>query len=224
MLELKGQWHRKSRGEKRVCKQGGNCPLKQCLSKSLSTQAWLRCLHPVFIIVLRAPAVRYDVTLLCIPQHLIYTDNPSHRKPLCSMDQERTWAAGGPLLLPHRNQHVLEHWSSRLQIMPLSHFCPTLSVYPNGHLSWLCRLLPPANPDTSLFHLVYVDAIAIAIVGFSVTISMAKTLANKHGYQVDGNQVKKHQFHMGISLGCKHQVLLETAKGSTGGKLFWWWT
>ncbi|XP_059251755.1 prestin isoform X2 [Mustela nigripes] len=49
-------------------------------------------------------------------------------------------------------------------------------------------LLPPANPDTSLFHLVYVDAIAIAIVGFSVTISMAKTLANKHGYQVDGNQ------------------------------------
>lgn len=34
----------------------------------------------------------------------------------------------------------------------------------------------------------YVDAIAIAIVGFSVTISMAKTLANKHGYQVDGNQ------------------------------------
>ncbi|XP_045684262.1 prestin isoform X2 [Phyllostomus hastatus] len=49
-------------------------------------------------------------------------------------------------------------------------------------------LLPPANPDTSLFHLVYVDAIAIAIVGFSVTISMAKTLGNKHGYQVDGNQ------------------------------------
>uniref|UniRef100_H0WYW6 Solute carrier family 26 member 5 n=1 Tax=Otolemur garnettii TaxID=30611 RepID=H0WYW6_OTOGA len=52
-------------------------------------------------------------------------------------------------------------------------------------------LLPPANPDTSLFHLVYVDAIAIAIVGFSVTISMAKTLANKHGYQVDGNQEKE---------------------------------
>ncbi|XP_036102145.1 prestin isoform X2 [Molossus molossus] len=49
-------------------------------------------------------------------------------------------------------------------------------------------LLPPANPDTSLFHLVYVDAIAIAIVGFSVTISMAKTLGNKHGYPVDGNQ------------------------------------
>ena len=58
----------------------------------------------------------------------------------------------------------------------------------------LFRLLPPANPDTSLFHLVYVDAIAIAIVGFSVTISMAKTLANKHGYQVDGNQVKVINF------------------------------
>lgn len=70
------------------------------------------------------------------------------------------------------------------------------------HLSQLdpFRLLPPANPDTSLFHLVYVDAIAIAIVGFSVTISMAKTLANKHGYQVDGNQVKIcHFLHMFLS-------------------------
>uniref|UniRef100_A0A6I8PPR1 Solute carrier family 26 member 5 n=1 Tax=Ornithorhynchus anatinus TaxID=9258 RepID=A0A6I8PPR1_ORNAN len=46
----------------------------------------------------------------------------------------------------------------------------------------------PAVPDASLFHLVYVDAIAIAIVGFSVTISMAKIFAIKHGYQVDGNQ------------------------------------
>uniref|UniRef100_A0A7N4V614 Solute carrier family 26 member 5 n=1 Tax=Sarcophilus harrisii TaxID=9305 RepID=A0A7N4V614_SARHA len=49
-------------------------------------------------------------------------------------------------------------------------------------------LLAPATPDSSLFHLVYVDAIAIAIVGFSVTISMAKIFAVKHGYQVDGNQ------------------------------------
>ncbi|MEJ1272528.1 solute carrier family 26 member 5 [Cricetulus griseus] len=72
--------------------------------------------------------------------------------------------------------------------------CSTLHVYPPVLTALelkslpLFRLLPPANPDTSLFHLVYVDAIAIAIVGFSVTISMAKTLANKHGYQVDGNQ------------------------------------
>ncbi|XP_044535659.1 prestin [Gracilinanus agilis] len=49
-------------------------------------------------------------------------------------------------------------------------------------------LLAPATPDSSLFHLIYVDAIAIAIVGFSVTISMAKMFASKHGYQVDGNQ------------------------------------
>lgn len=78
---------------------------------------------------------------------------------------------------------------------------------------WLFRLLPPANPDTSLFHLVYVDAIAIAIVGFSVTISMAKTLANKHGYQVDGNQVRLLGRSMDVSLGCMRQALLETAKG-----------
>jgi hypothetical protein len=67
---------------------------------------------------------------------------------------------------------------------------------------WLFRLLPPANPDTSLFHLVYVDAIAIAIVGFSVTISMAKTLANKHGYQVDGNQVRTIPFPMDALVEC----------------------
>ncbi|EAW83334.1 solute carrier family 26, member 5 (prestin), isoform CRA_a, partial [Homo sapiens] len=69
-------------------------------------------------------------------------------------------------------------------------------------------LLPPANPDTSLFHLVYVDAIAIAIVGFSVTISMAKTLANKHGYQVDGNQT------FSISCSLSRSLVQE----GTGGK------
>ncbi|KAJ7329564.1 hypothetical protein JRQ81_015738 [Phrynocephalus forsythii] len=49
-------------------------------------------------------------------------------------------------------------------------------------------LRPPQVPDISLISKVYVDAIAIALVGFSMTISMAKIFALKHGYTVDGNQ------------------------------------
>ncbi|KAM3926308.1 prestin [Leptodactylus fuscus] len=47
---------------------------------------------------------------------------------------------------------------------------------------------PPDLPDISLFSAVFVDAVAIAIVGFSMTISMAKIFALKHGYAVNGNQ------------------------------------
>ncbi|XP_075713428.1 prestin isoform X2 [Rhinoderma darwinii] len=43
-------------------------------------------------------------------------------------------------------------------------------------------------PDVSLFSEVFVDSVAIAVVGFSMTISMAKTFALKHGYAVSGNQ------------------------------------
>uniref|UniRef100_A0A8D0GXY2 Solute carrier family 26 member 5 n=1 Tax=Sphenodon punctatus TaxID=8508 RepID=A0A8D0GXY2_SPHPU len=49
-------------------------------------------------------------------------------------------------------------------------------------------LRPPEIPDVSLIPAVFVDAVAIAIVGFSMTISMAKIFALKHGYSVDGNQ------------------------------------
>lgn len=37
------------------------------------------------------------------------------------------------------------------------------------------------------------DAVAIAIVGFSMAVSMAKIFAIKHGYTIDGNQVKKQK-------------------------------
>ncbi|XP_075064846.1 prestin isoform X2 [Mixophyes fleayi] len=47
---------------------------------------------------------------------------------------------------------------------------------------------PPDLPDLSLFSAVFVDAVAIAVVGFSMTISMAKIFALKHGYAVCGNQ------------------------------------
>ncbi|KAM9312897.1 prestin [Gastrophryne carolinensis] len=49
-------------------------------------------------------------------------------------------------------------------------------------------LVVPELPEISLFSEVFVDAIAIAIVGFSMTISMAKIFALKHGYAVNGNQ------------------------------------
>ncbi|KAG9489996.1 hypothetical protein GDO78_005749 [Eleutherodactylus coqui] len=47
---------------------------------------------------------------------------------------------------------------------------------------------PPDLPDVGLFSAVFVDAVAIAVVGFSMTISMAKIFALKHGYAVSGNQ------------------------------------
>ncbi|XP_062374578.1 prestin isoform X3 [Sardina pilchardus] len=49
-------------------------------------------------------------------------------------------------------------------------------------------LLPPALPDPTLFSKVATDSVAIAIVGFSMGISLAKIFAMKHGYSVDGNQ------------------------------------
>uniref|UniRef100_A0A8C3JB76 Solute carrier family 26 member 5 n=1 Tax=Calidris pygmaea TaxID=425635 RepID=A0A8C3JB76_9CHAR len=49
-------------------------------------------------------------------------------------------------------------------------------------------LRAPAVPDIQLIPAIFVDAIAIAIVGFSMAVSMAKIFALKHGYAIDGNQ------------------------------------
>ncbi|KAM9334539.1 prestin [Symphorus nematophorus] len=49
-------------------------------------------------------------------------------------------------------------------------------------------LLPPAAPEFSLLPSLITDSFAIAIVGFSMGISLAKIFALKHGYTVDGNQ------------------------------------
>lgn len=51
------------------------------------------------------------------------------------------------------------------------------------------RLLPPSLPDFSLLPSLVTDSFAIAIVGFSMGVSLAKIFALKHGYTVDGNQV-----------------------------------
>ncbi|XP_034721259.1 prestin [Etheostoma cragini] len=49
-------------------------------------------------------------------------------------------------------------------------------------------LLPPTAPEFSLLPSLVADSFAVAIVGFSMGISLAKTFALKHGYSVDGNQ------------------------------------
>ncbi|XP_023774727.1 prestin isoform X2 [Cyanistes caeruleus] len=49
-------------------------------------------------------------------------------------------------------------------------------------------LRAPAIPDIQLIPAIFGDAVAIAVVGFSMTVSMAKTFALKHDYTIDGNQ------------------------------------
>ncbi|XP_062851869.1 prestin [Trichomycterus rosablanca] len=49
-------------------------------------------------------------------------------------------------------------------------------------------LQPPNIPDLSIFRNLVVDAVAIAVVCFSIGISLAKIFALKYGYSVDGNQ------------------------------------
>uniref|UniRef100_A0A3Q4B5K5 STAS domain-containing protein n=1 Tax=Mola mola TaxID=94237 RepID=A0A3Q4B5K5_MOLML len=49
-------------------------------------------------------------------------------------------------------------------------------------------LLPPTLPKFSLLPRLATDSFAVAIVGFSMGISLSKIFALKHGYSVDGNQ------------------------------------
>lgn len=39
------------------------------------------------------------------------------------------------------------------------------------------------------------DALAVAVVSYTITISLAKTFALKHSYKVDSNQVRHGQFY-----------------------------
>ena len=43
-------------------------------------------------------------------------------------------------------------------------------------------------PEVDLFSKIVVDSIIVAIVGYSITLSMAKIFAQKFNYSVDGNQ------------------------------------
>lgn len=48
--------------------------------------------------------------------------------------------------------------------------------------------MPPKAPDWSLIPNVAVDAIAISIIGFAITVSLSEMFAKKHGYTVKANQ------------------------------------
>ncbi|KTG05912.1 hypothetical protein cypCar_00005980 [Cyprinus carpio] len=50
-------------------------------------------------------------------------------------------------------------------------------------------LQPPSIPNASVFSEVVLDAFAMAIVGYAISISLGKTFALKHGYKVDSNQI-----------------------------------
>ncbi|CAN9508079.1 unnamed protein product [Ophioblennius macclurei] len=62
-----------------------------------------------------------------------------------------------------------------------SHMVDVVGKIPTG-------LLPPSAPDFSLLPRLVTDSFAVAIVGFSMGISLAKIFALKHGYSIDGNQ------------------------------------
>lgn len=55
-----------------------------------------------------------------------------------------------------------------------------------GHIP--TGFLPPKAPDWNLIPNVAVDAIAISIIGFAITVSLSEMFAKKHGYAVKANQ------------------------------------
>ncbi|NWU93370.1 S26A5 protein, partial [Upupa epops] len=85
-------------------------------------------------------------------------------------------------------------------------------------------LRAPAIPEMQLIPAIFVDAIAIAIVGFSMAVSMAKIFALKHGYKTDGNQElialgicnSVGSFFQSFSITCSMSRSL--VQESTGGK------
>ncbi|NXF48353.1 S26A5 protein, partial [Oceanites oceanicus] len=85
-------------------------------------------------------------------------------------------------------------------------------------------LRAPAVPEFQLIPAIFVDAIAIAIVGFSMAVSMAKIFALKHGYTIDGNQElialgicnSAGSFFQSFSITCSMSRSL--VQESTGGK------
>ncbi|XP_004686937.1 PREDICTED: sulfate transporter [Condylura cristata] len=55
-----------------------------------------------------------------------------------------------------------------------------------GHIP--TGFMPPEAPDWGLIPSVAVDAIAISIIGFAITVSLSEMFAKKHGYTVKANQ------------------------------------
>ncbi|XP_017654813.1 sulfate transporter isoform X1 [Nannospalax galili] len=103
------------------------------------------------------------------------------------------------VLLP--TKELNEHFKSRLKApIPTelivvvaatlaSHFGKLNETYNSsvaGHIP--TGFMPPRAPDWNLVPNVAVDAIAISIIGFAITVSLSEMFAKKHGYTVRANQ------------------------------------
>lgn len=56
----------------------------------------------------------------------------------------------------------------------------------SGHIP--TGFIPPRAPDWNLIPSVAIDAIAMSIIGFAITVSLSEMFAKKHGYTVKANQ------------------------------------
>ncbi len=59
-----------------------------------------------------------------------------------------------------------------------------ITVKRNVFLSFTAPRAPPSNYFTDLI----IDSLIVAVVGYCVTLSMAKLFAKRFNYKVDGNQ------------------------------------
>ncbi|XP_074147857.1 sulfate transporter [Sminthopsis crassicaudata] len=105
------------------------------------------------------------------------------------------------LLVLVPSKELNEHFKSKLKApIPIelvvvvaatlaSHFGKLNEKYGSsiaGHIP--TGFLPPKAPDWNLIPNVAVDAIAISIIGFAITVSLSEMFAKKHGYIVKANQ------------------------------------
>ena len=96
----------------------------------------------------------------------------------------------------HTYTHTYTHVHTRVHIHTHTHTCyihviiqcavcigillQTLHTY---------RLPPTSTPKSEYFGDILTDAFTIAIVAYSISISLSKVFANKHGYSIHANQV-----------------------------------
>ncbi|KAL0608176.1 LOW QUALITY PROTEIN: Sulfate transporter [Plecturocebus cupreus] len=103
------------------------------------------------------------------------------------------------VLLP--TKELNEHFKSKLKApIPVklvvvvaatlaSHFGKLHEIYDSSIAGYIpTGFMPPRVPEWNLIPSVAVDAIAISIIGFAITVSLSEIFAKKHGYTVRVNQ------------------------------------
>ena len=73
--------------------------------------------------------------------------------------------------------------------IPLSYHFKLQEKYDVATAGFIPQGLPtPTTPNTGLFSMFIFDALIVAIVGYGFTLSMAKLIAKKFNYSLNGNQ------------------------------------